>query len=107
MIKQDNQRIRARLRAAREQSGKSLQQIAEPTKLTVRRLSAFEAEKIDQLAGGIYRRAIVRAYAREAGLNPEVMVRVFLEQHPDDLPALPPLGTRKPASYELMPDSPP
>jgi hypothetical protein len=32
------------------------------------------------------------------------MLRVFLEQHPDDLPALPPLVTRKPTSYDLPPE---
>jgi transcriptional regulator with XRE-family HTH domain len=98
------ERIGARLRIAREQSGKSLRQIADATKLTVRTLDALEAEKISQLPGGIYRRAIVRAYAREIGLDPEVMLRVFLEQHPDDLPALPPLVTRKPTSYDLPPE---
>ena len=98
------ERIGARLRIARDQSGKSLRQIADATKLTVRTLDALEAEKVDQLPGGIYRRAIVRAYAREIGLDPEVILRTFLEQHPDDLPALPPLPTRKPTSYDLPPE---
>lgn len=96
--------IGARLRAAREQSGKSLRQIADATKLTVRVLEALEADRVSQLPGGIYRRAIVRAHAREIGLNPEVMLRAFLVQHPDDLPALPPLATRKPTSYDLPPE---
>jgi transcriptional regulator with XRE-family HTH domain len=98
------ERIGARLRSAREQSGKSLRQIADATKLTVRTLDALESEKIDRLPGGIYRRAIVRAHAREIGLNPETIVRQFLEQHPDDLPALPPVVTRKPTSYDLPPE---
>lgn len=100
-------RIGARLRIAREQSGKPLRQIADTTKLTVRTLEALEAEKITQLPGGIYRRAIVRAYAREIGLDPEVTLRAFLDQHPDDLPALPPLPTRKPTSYDLPPEPAP
>lgn len=98
------ERIGARLRRAREQSGKSLRQIADATKLTVRTLDALESEKIDQLPGGIYRRAIVRAYAREIGLDAEVIVRAFLDEHPDDLPALPPVVTAKPTSYELPPE---
>lgn len=98
------ERIGARLRNAREQSGKSLRQIADATKLSVRTLDALESEKIAQLPGGIYRRAIVRAYAREIGLDPEVIVRAFLDQHPDDLPALPPVVTRKPTSYDLPPE---
>ena len=99
-----HERIGARLRSAREQSGKSLRQIADATKLAVRTLDALELEKIGQLPGGIYRRAIVRAYAREIGLDPEAILRTFLEQHPDDLPALPPPVTRKPTSYDLPPE---
>lgn len=98
------ERIGARLRRAREESGKSLRQIADATKLTVRTLDALESEKITQLPGGIYRRAIVRAYAREIGVDPEAILRAFLEQHPDDLPALPPPVTRKPTSYDLPPE---
>jgi transcriptional regulator with XRE-family HTH domain len=98
------ERIGARLRSAREQSGKTLRQIADATKLTVRTLDALESEKVEQLPGGIYRRAIVRAYAREVGLDAEVIVRAFLDQHPDDLPALPPVVTRKLTSYELPPE---
>src|SRR5919108_4724451 len=104
MTDHTGERIGARLRSAREQSGKSLRQIADATKLTVRTLEALEAEKIDQLPGGIYRRAIVRAYAREIDLDPEVILRAFLDQHPDDLPALPPVVTRKPTSYDLPPE---
>ena len=101
------ERIGARLRIAREQSGKPLRQIADATKLTVRALEALEAERIDQLPGGIYRRAIVRAYAREIDLDPEATLRAFLAQHPDDLPALPPLPVRKATSYDLPPEPEP
>lgn len=87
--------IGARLRAAREQSGLSLRQIADATKLTVRALDALERERIGHLPNGIYRRAIVRAYAREVGLDPEAMLRLFLQQYPDDLPAPPPAKTAR------------
>lgn len=75
-----------RLRHAREQSGVSLRAIADATKLSVRNLSALETNRIDQLPGGIYRRAIVRAYAAHVGLDPELTLRAFLAQHPDDVP---------------------
>jgi len=104
MTEQAGQSIGARLRTAREQSGKSLRHIADATKLAMRTLEALESEKIAQLPGGIYRRAIVRAYARETGLDPEVILRAFLAEHPDDLPAPPPLPTRKPTSYDLPPE---
>jgi cytoskeletal protein RodZ len=101
MTEQASESIGARLRSAREQSGKTLRQIADATKFGVRTLEALESEKIDRLPRGVYRRAVVRAHAREIGLNPEVLLRAFLEQYPDDLPALPPLPTRKPTSYDL------
>lgn len=104
MTEQAGHTIGALLRDAREQSGKSLRQIADATKLSVRTLGALEAEKIEQLPGGIYRRAIVRAYAREIRLDPEVILRAFLQHHPDDLPAPPPLPARKPTSYDLPPE---
>jgi transcriptional regulator with XRE-family HTH domain len=103
MTEQAGQSIGARLRTAREQSGKSLRHIADATKLAMRTLEALESERIGQLPRGIYRRAIVRAYAREIGLEPEVILRAFLAEHPDDLPALPPLPTRRPTSYDPPP----
>lgn len=80
--------IGAGLRLAREQSGLSLRQIADATKLSVRSLDALERNRIAQLPGGIYRRAIVRAYASEIGLDPETTLRTFLAQYPDDVPSL-------------------
>jgi cytoskeletal protein RodZ len=76
----------ASLKLAREQSGRSLRQMADATKLSVRAFEALERNRIDQLPGGIYRRSIVRAYASEAGLDPERTLRVFLSIYPDDVP---------------------
>jgi cytoskeletal protein RodZ len=75
----------AGLRRARERAGLSLRRIADITKLSVRVLDALERNRVDLLPGGIYRRAIVRAYASEVGLNPEATLRAFLALHPDDL----------------------
>ncbi len=75
------------LRLARESAGRSLREMADATKLGVRTLEALERNQIDRLPRGIFRRAVVRAYAREIGLDPEQTVRAFLERHPDDLPA--------------------
>ena len=95
--------IGTRLRVAREQSGLSLRQIADATKLTVRALDGLERERIAHLPGGIYRRAIVRAYAKEVGLDPEVMLRLFLDQYPDDLPAPPALPAKSAYNYDTLP----
>ena len=75
------------LRRAREHSGLSLRHIADATKISVRNLSALECNRITQLPGGIYRRAIVRAYAAHVGLDPERTLRSFLKEYPDDVPS--------------------
>ncbi len=78
------------LRVKREQSGLTLRQIADSTKLCVRTLDALERNRVTQLPGGIYCRAIVRAYTSEVGLDPEDTLRLFLAQHPQDPSTLPP-----------------
>ena len=103
MTDQSSETIGHRLRAARERAGLSLRHIADVTKLPLRSLDALEANRVGYLPGGIYRRAIVRAYATEVGLDAEVTLRAFLAEYPDDLPPLPPLPTRKPTSYDLPP----
>lgn len=80
------------LRTTRESVGRSLREMADATKLGVPTLEALERNQIERLPRGIFRRAVVRAYAREVGLDPENALRVFLARHPDDLP--PPGVTR-------------
>lgn len=74
------------LRTTREAAGRSLRDVADATKLGVRTLDALEKNQIDRLPPGIFRRAVVRAYAKEVGLDPEMTLRVFLTRHPDALP---------------------
>ena len=76
----------ATLRAARESAGVSLRYIADRTKHSVSSFDALEKNRIALLPGGIYRRAIVRGYAAEVGLDPESTLRAFLELYPDDVP---------------------
>lgn len=85
-----------RLRDAREARGVSLRQIADATKLPLRTLDALERGRNEFLPGGIYRRSLVRSYAREVGLDPEETLRDFLAEYPDDLP--PPKTARAAAS---------
>lgn len=77
----------ARLRDAREAKGLSHRQLAEATKLSVRMIELLESDRIADLPEGIYRRSIVRAVAREVGLNPEQLLAEFTAAHPDDLAA--------------------
>lgn len=75
------------LRASRESAGRTLRAMADSTKLGVRTLEALERNQIDRLPSGIFRRAVVRAYAREVGLEPESTLKAFLARYPDALPA--------------------
>lgn len=72
------------LRDSRERSGLSLRQIADTTKFSVPTLDALERNRVDLLPEGIYRRAIVRSYAAEVGLDPEKTLQAFLAAFPQD-----------------------
>ena len=74
------------LRTTREASGRTLREIADVTKLGVRVLDALERNQMERLPPGIFRRAVVRSYAREIGLDPEATLLAFLARHPDNLP---------------------
>jgi cytoskeletal protein RodZ len=76
----------AALRQHREAAHRTLREVADATKLGVRTLEALERNHIEKLPPGIFRRAVVRAYAREIGLDPEDTLRMFLVRHPDALP---------------------
>jgi cytoskeletal protein RodZ len=67
------------LKKARETKGVALEVIANATKISTRYLHAVEQENFDQLPGGVFRRSIVRSYARAAGLDEEVWVKRYLE----------------------------
>jgi cytoskeleton protein RodZ len=67
------------LKQAREAKGVALDLIANTTKITTRYLQAVEQERFDQLPGGVFRRSIVRSYARTAGLDEELWVKRYME----------------------------
>jgi cytoskeletal protein RodZ len=58
-----------RLVRGREQRQRSLQEIADTTKIAIHQLRSLERGDLHRLPGGIYRRAIVRQYAAAVGLN--------------------------------------
>jgi cytoskeletal protein RodZ len=59
----------------REQKHRSLEEIADTTKISMHQLRALERGDLHRLPGGIYRRAIVRQYAEAIGLNVEEAIR--------------------------------
>lgn len=78
--------VTERLKHAREARGLSHRQIADVTRLSARVIQALEEGRLHQLPPGIYRRSIVRAVAREVGLDPEALLRAFLDEYPDAVP---------------------
>jgi transcriptional regulator with XRE-family HTH domain len=73
----------ARLREQREQQQVALITIAEQTKIKVSLLEALERDDVSRWPSGIFRRAFIRAYAHAIGLDPDLIVREFLELYPD------------------------
>jgi cytoskeletal protein RodZ len=55
------------LPAMRQHQGKSLRDIADSTKISIRFLRAIEEQDFEQLPGGIYNTSYIRQYAREIG----------------------------------------
>ena len=83
----------ARLRHERERRKIALRSIAENTKIGLNLLEGLERDNVSRWPSGIFRRSFIRAYAEAIGLDPEPIVREFLERHPDPLalkaPAVP------------------
>jgi hypothetical protein len=75
----------ARLRQRREGQAIALVTIAEQTKIKLSLLEALERDDVSLWPSGIFRRAFIRAYAHAIGLNPDVVVREFLEIYPDPI----------------------
>src|SRR5438309_4393744 len=73
----------ARLRQRREREQIALATISEQTKIKLSLLEALERDDVSHWPTGIFRRAFVRAYAHAIGLEPDVVLREFLERHPD------------------------
>jgi hypothetical protein len=73
----------ARLRQRREEQAIALITIADQTKIKLSLLEALERDDVSHWPSGIFRRAFIRAYAHAIALNPDVVVREFLEVHPE------------------------
>ncbi|MYA20361.1 MAG: helix-turn-helix domain-containing protein [Chloroflexi bacterium] len=73
------------LREQRLQSGFTLEQAAEETRISFGYLDAIEADRFDVLPAPVYVRGFVRLYARFLGIDPEDAI----ERLPEDLPQPP------------------
>src|SRR6478736_2794241 len=79
------EKLGARLRQRRERQQIALSTIAEQTKIKLSLLEELERDDVSHWPAGIFRRAFVRAYARAIDLEPDVVVREFLERYPDPI----------------------
>jgi cytoskeleton protein RodZ len=73
----------ARLRHERERRRIALRSIAERTKIGVGLLEGLERDDVSRWPSGIFRKSFIRAYAGAIGLDPDVVLREFVEQYPD------------------------
>jgi len=73
----------AGLRQRREKQQIALSTIAEQTKIKLSLLEGLERDDLSRWPAGIFRRAFVRDYARAIGLQPDNVVREFLDRYPD------------------------
>lgn len=79
-----------RLKRARIACRLSLSDIGARTKISPPSLTAMERNDFARLPGGVFRRAYVRAFAEEVGLDAEALVREYRARYePDDLPVAP------------------
>lgn len=65
------------LRAERERRQLTLDQIADETKIASRHLAALERGDVRKWPGGMYRRAMMRAYAESIGVDREYALKQF------------------------------
>jgi cytoskeleton protein RodZ len=73
-----------RMKRLREERGVTLRAIADITKISVLTLEALERNDIKRMPGGIFSRAVVRAYAQEVGADPEATVKEFMSLFPHE-----------------------
>ncbi len=71
-----------KLRLAREESGLSLEAIAQGTKIGVSLLASLERGDCSRWPCGVYSRGYVRSYAQAVGLDPKALSEEFCERFP-------------------------
>ena len=71
------------LRRERERAGVTLETIATRTKVARTLLESLERNDVSRWPNGIFRRAFVRGYANQVGLDPDYVVALFLRAFPE------------------------
>jgi Helix-turn-helix domain len=97
----------ARLRAQRERQQVELTTISEQTKIRLSLLEELERDDLSRWPSGIFRRSYIRSYARAVGLEPDVVVREFLDVYPDTVEDMRQVAAARGVSVESLRQSPP
>jgi hypothetical protein len=79
----DRPSLGARLRAQRERQRITLTAIADQTKIKASLLEGLERDDLARWPAGIFRRGYVRSYAKAIGLDPEHVLKQFLDMYPE------------------------
>jgi cytoskeletal protein RodZ len=79
------------LRAERERRSLTLEQVSGETKIASRHLAALERGDVRNWPGGMYRRAMMRAYAESIGVDREFALKQFEQAFETQQPPEPPL----------------
>jgi transcriptional regulator with XRE-family HTH domain len=69
------------LRREREKAGVTLETIAARTKVARTLLEGLERNDVSRWPNGIFRRAFVKGYAHQIGLDPDYVVALFIRAH--------------------------
>ena len=88
----------ARLRQRRERQQIALSTIAAQTKIKRSLLEELERDDVSHWPSGIFRRAFIRAYAHAIGLEPDAVVREFVELHSDPIEVVAAMSTIVPGA---------
>jgi len=93
-----------RIKEARLKQGKSIQDLAQQTRISAQFLEAIETNQIDAIPGDFFRRSFMKQYATALGLNPDE----FQPERPMEFQSLPG-GAADPPLVRLreLPDLPP
>ncbi len=81
--------IGSRLRAARHHRGLTLRDISNTTKISMTALEAIERNDFARLSKGPFRKAYLRAFAAEVGMDPDEIAREYRAQFGTDAPVEP------------------
>ncbi|MGD2245991.1 MAG: DUF4115 domain-containing protein [Candidatus Aminicenantes bacterium] len=68
------------LRRERELRGISLEEISNSTKISLKQLEAVEQDRLDDLPGGFFIKAILKAYANSIGLEEDAVMNKYYEE---------------------------